>query len=603
MKLDTAKCKNNGPEPQNAGAPGYSPNLNKAYQDRILADTRQALVVTTRQLRQAEAELRRFKLARRERSLCNQIRQMLETIRQLKHELAVQSEINADLRNSEAQFRALVHSSVDHIFMLDEKGTFISSNDQVRRFGMKSGKELVGRRLQDVYAHDICKVYRERLKTVFAKGNVETFAHERETENGVEYHQDTLFPIHQDERVWAAGGICRDISDQKQIERQLFQAQKMEALGTLVAGAAHEINNPINLMLFNLPLFEKIWHDLLPLLDSLPEHYKEQKFGGLKYSFLSQNMLRLISDMRMAAHRVARIVTGLKQFARKSTPADKSNVQVNNAVENAVRLATSTLSKSTIQLKMILAPDLPLLYANLQNLEQIVLNLLINAIQSIEHSKGLVQIKTGFRTEDQAVTIEVTDNGRGINPAVGEKIFDPFVTDRQAEGGTGLGLSVTYNLVKSHNGDIFFESKAGQGTTFTVVLPTSERQKPHRIMVVDDDAAFRALIIQVLSRKMYCEVEGFSNGAEALIRLGSDPPDLLVLDMFMPEIDGLGVCRAIKNELGLELMKVIIVTGFPDHPNVFAARRLGFKQILVKPINIENFLHNIHECLNATSAG
>jgi PAS domain S-box-containing protein len=574
-----------------------------AYQDRIISKTNQALTATTRRLHHAEAQLRQFKLARRERRLLDQIQHLFNTHRRLKRELAAQSAINTDLRNKVAQFRAFVQSSVDHIFMLDPTGTFIFSNNQVRRFGLRSGKELVGRRLQDVYSHDVCTLYREHLKTVFAEGRVVTFAHERETENGVAFHQDTLFPIHQSDHIWAAGGVCRDLSDQKQIEKQLFQAQKMEALGTLVAGAAHEINNPINLILFNLPLFEKMWTDLAPLFESLADRHKEQKFGGLKYSFISQNMMRLISDMQMAANRVARIVTGLKQFARKSNPADKSNIQVNNAVENAVRLAASTLSKSTIRLKTILAPNLPLLYANLQNLEQIVLNLMINAVQSISCPNGLVRIKTAFRDPDQAITIEISDNGRGINPAVAEKIFDPFVTDRQSEGGTGLGLSVTYNLVKAHNGEIYFETKAGQGTTFTVVLPTIERQKKHRIMVVDDDASFRALIIQVLSRKTYSEVEGFANGAEALIRLGSSPPDLLILDMFMPEIDGLGVCRAIKNELGLELMKVVIVTGFPDHPNVLAAKQLGFKQILVKPINITYFLKHIHECLNGTSAG
>lgn len=549
----------------------------------------------------ANADLRRINSSI-ERTLRNRIRRLLEAARAVRHELAGQKQINSQLRYSEAQFRALVESSVDHIFMLDEQGVYLFSNDQVSSLGIHSGQELLGRRLQDIYPHDVCTYYREKLKEVFNYGRMVTFSHEKETDKGTGYFQDTLYPIHRDYRIWAVGGICRDLSEQKRIEKQLFQAQKLEALGTLVAGAAHEINNPINLMLFNLPLFEKMWRDLVPVLDGATGSLTHCKFGGLTYAFIKQNMPRLISDMQMAANRVAQIVNGLKQFSRKSNPAEKSEIQVNAAVENAARLGASTLSNSKTELQLALAPNLPLLHANLQNLEQIVLNLMINALQSIDHDKGWVRITTGWRAEDQAITIEVADNGRGVNPSVAEKIFDPFVTDRQAEGGTGIGLSVTYNLVKAHNGEITFESKPGQGTRFTIALPTADKRKPFRIMVVDDDSAFRALLIQTISRKTACVAEGFANGAEALIRLGSYPPDLLVLDMFMPEIDGLGVCRAIKNELGLELMKVIIVTGFPNHPNVIAAERLGFKQILIKPLDMELFIDTVKENLDGKSA-
>lgn len=532
------------------------------------------------------------------RAIPRRVHRLLEAIRSLRRKLALEEHANVQLRNSHAQFRALVESSVDHIFMLDERGVYLFSNDQVAAFGMRSGKQLVGRRLQDVYPHEICTVYREKLKEVISSGCTVLFSHEKESNRGTEFYQNTLCPIHREGRVWAVGGICRDLSESKRIEKQLSQAQKMEALGTLVAGVAHEINNPVNLILFNLPLFEKMWRDLMPMLDAIGDGLQHSKFGGLTYPFIKQNMPRLISDMKMAADRVAHIVNGLKQFSRKSNPAEKSDIQVNVAVENAAHLAASTLSNSRTELQLDLVPNLPLLHANLQNLEQIVLNLIINAHQSIDHNKGLIWIKTGWRSREQAIFIEVTDNGRGINPSVAEKIFDPFVTDRQAQGGTGIGLSVSYNLVKAHNGEISFESSLGKGTKFMVVLPAAKKPKPQRVMVVDDDAAFRALLIQTISRKTNLVVEGFSNGAEALIRLGSYPPDLLVLDMFMPEIDGLGVCRAIKNELGLKMMKVIIVTGFPKHPNITAAEQLGFHQILTKPLDLERFIQLVKESLD-----
>ncbi len=497
-----------------------------------------------------------------------------------------------------ARFHGLAASSADHIFMLDLEGTYLFSNDQVSQFGLVKGVNLVGRSLQNVYHRDVFSLYSRKLQEAISRDRAVSFHHQKNTAKGLEYHLDTLFPVHYNGHVHSIGGICCNISEQKNIEKQLFQSQKMEALGALVAGVAHEINNPINLLLFNLPLLEKMWEDLLPVLNDRALIAPDKKIGGLPQDFIKQNLPRLISDMEMAANRVARIVSGLKGFARKSNPAEKWDVQVNLAVKNAARLADATMRKSKTTLEVELAPDLPLLRANLQNLEQVVLNLIINALESIRHEHGKVRILTKYRRQDQSIVIEVIDNGRGINPAVADTIFDPFVTDRQASGGTGLGLSVTYNLVKAHKGDIRFKTRSGKGTTFTVVLPTDSKGQPFKVMVVDDDRDFRGMIVRALHRNTNCLIEDFNNGAEALIRMGSHPPDLLILDMFMPEMDGLGVCRAIKRELGLELMKVIIVTGFPDHPNLYEAARMGFSQILTKPLAMEEFIRVVRDNLN-----
>ncbi len=516
----------------------------------------------------------------------------------LRHQLAATEKSVSRMISDQAQFRGLVASTADHIFMLDASGKYLFSNDRVHQFGLQKGEELLGRRLQDVYPRELAGLYREKLQEVLRKDTAVSFPHQKSTPEETEYHVDTLYPIHRNGFVWAVGGICCNISEQKKIEKQLFQSQKMEAMGTLVAGVAHEINNPINLILFNLPLLEKMWQDLVPLLNEHIAKSPDKKIGGLPPAFVKQNLSRLISDMEMAANRVAQIVSGLKGFSRKSNPAEKWDIQVNNAVNNAVRLADATAKKLKIVLETDLANDLPVLRANLQNLEQVVLNLIINALESIGHDKGQVCISTRFIEKSQSIAIDVTDNGRGINPSVAEKIFDPFVTDRQAAGGTGLGLSVTYNLVKAHEGDIFFQTKLGQGTTFSVVLPTASASRPTKIMVVDDDSDFRAMIIRLLNRSTNCVIEDFANGAEALIRMGSHPPDLLILDMFMPEMDGLGVCRAIKNELGIDTLKVIIITGFPDHPNLYEAARMGFSQILTKPLVIEEFISTVKENLN-----
>ena len=174
---------------------------------------------------------------------------------------------------------------------------------------------------------------------------------------------------------------------------------------------------------------------------------------------------------------------------------------------------------------------------------------------------------------DGWVWIQIGDNGRGVSPAIAERIFLPFVSDKQAQGGTGLGLSVTYSLVKAHGGDVTFENRPGGGTVFTVRLPSRLRHHGAKILVVDDDPMVRQVLMEALALPRAYRLEEATNGIEASIRLGTYRPDLLILDVFMPEMDGLEVCRNIKIEPALSGIKVIITTGHPGHPSWTSWRR------------------------------
>ena len=381
-------------------------------------------------------------------------------------------------------------------------------------------------------------------------------------------------------------------------EQRLQQAQKMETLGTLVAGVAHEINNPINLILYNLPLLQKIWTDLLPALISLAESAPERKFGGFTADFLKDNLAQLVADMEMAANRVTKIVADLKNFSRQSNIAEKHLLNINTAVTNALRLAQTTLRKVAIGVRTELAPDLPEVEGNLQSIEQVVLNIVINAAQAIDHSHGEILIQTGFSLKDGRVYLRVTDNGRGVSPAMAERVFLPFVTDKQAQGGTGLGLSVTYSIVQAHGGEIFFENReGGAGTAFTVQLPTPLKRRAAKILLVDDDPMVRQILMEALAIPRCYLLEEATNGIEASIRLGTYRPELLVLDVFMPEMDGVEVCRSIKTEPALAGMKVIITTGFPGHPKLDELAALGFTTVLTKPFNIPGLLQAVEKLL------
>ena len=389
----------------------------------------------------------------------------------------------------------------------------------------------------------------------------------------------------------------QDITDRSQLLNQLYQAQKMEALGALIAGVAHEINNPINLIMYNIPLLEKIWQDVLPVLNDQAVLDPRKKYGGLRHDFINTHLLQLISDMDMAAKRVATIVTGLKSFTRFSAQSEKMPLQINIAVENAIRLSQSTLRKLNVEIDLDLENDLPVLQGNLQNIEQVILNLIINAAQSIDHDCGKIRISTRLQPQDGDIRISVADNGKGVNPAIAGKLFDPFITDKQEKGGTGLGLSVSYNLIKSHGGSITFESSPGKGTVFHVLLPSVIKRKPSRILVVDDDATIREMLREVLVQRRSYVVEEASNGIEACIRLGSHRPDLLVMDLFMPEMNGVEVCRVIKNDPVLSDMKIMMITGHEGHPLLGDITGFGFIDILYKPFKLEDFVIRVDNIL------
>jgi signal transduction histidine kinase len=380
-------------------------------------------------------------------------------------------------------------------------------------------------------------------------------------------------------------------------ERHLQQAQKMEALGTLVAGVAHEINNPLNLILYNLPLLQKTWTDLLPVLTAHRDTDPDKKFGGFTYDFLQENLPQLIADTEMAAQRMAKIVSDLKNFSRQSNISDQGPLNINAAVRNALRLSQSTLRKAGVNVHVELAEGLPEIKGNLHNLEQVVLNLVINAVQAVDRAGGEISIRTGVAFNDGRVWIQVSDNGRGVSPAIADRIFLPFVSDKQARGGTGLGLSVTYSLVKAHGGDVSFENRPGGGTIFTVRLPSRLERQAAKILVVDDDPMVRQILMEALALPRTYLLEEASNGIEASIRLGTYRPDLLILDVFMPEMDGLEVCRNIRIEPALSGIKVIITTGHPGHPKLDELAALGFAHVLAKPFDIPLLLQTVQTLL------
>ncbi|MCD4755403.1 MAG: PAS domain S-box protein [Deltaproteobacteria bacterium] len=385
------------------------------------------------------------------------------------------------LRESEQFSSSLMTNSPHPVIVINPDSSLRYMNPAFEKLTGFSSAELVGRNAPyPWWTEETLNKTKKDFKKALDKG-AQRLEQLFQKKNGERFRVEiTSAPIRSNgkQKYYLANWV--DITERKRAEeallksrQQLFQAQKMKALGTLVAGVAHEINNPINLIMFNVPLLKKIWRDFQPLLKEHADKEPHTKYGGLAYDFLEGHLNQLLSDMEMAANRVAKIVTDLKGFARESSVTDKIPMEINTAVENTVRLARTTLRTSGVKVRLDLADNLPLIQGNSQSIEQILLNLVINAVQSIDHDQGELKIVTGLQNKDRTVFARVSDNGCGVDPSISDTLFDPFVTHKQDQGGTGLGLSITYNLVKAHDGEITFQSRKGNGTTFTVSLPTT----------------------------------------------------------------------------------------------------------------------------------
>ena len=253
-------------------------------------------------------------------------------------------------------------------------------------------------------------------------------------------------------------------------ELQLIQANKMTALGTLVAGVAHEINNPNNLTMMNARAVAEAWGDAQPILEDYHQENGEFLIGGLPYAEMRGTVPDLIRDMHAGAQRIERIVNNLKDFARPRQQAVRATLQVDDAVQRAVNLLRHRIGRA-IDFKVDLAGGIPPLQGDMQQIEQVVVNLVTNALEALPEEGGQVIVSTRYNQDERLVEIEVQDTGVGIPEENVERLCDPFFTTRQEQGGTGLGLAITYTLVRDHGGSLAFESAPALGTRARVTLP------------------------------------------------------------------------------------------------------------------------------------
>ncbi len=278
-------------------------------------------------------------------------------------------------------------------------------------------------------------------------------------------------------------------------QKQLFQASKMVSLGTLVSGVAHEINNPITSVMLNAPTLKAAWTAVLPILDGHRDEKGDFPVGGMPYSLLRDRLPMILDTIADDARRVRDIVTDLKDFARETPSEHTDDVDLNRVVEKAAGLVGNLIRKSTNHFSIEATTPLPRFRGNAQRVEQVVINLLVNACQALPDNTRPIHVKTNTAPSPPPppigwVTLTVQDAGCGMPEEVLRQIKDPFFTTRRDAGGTGLGLAISERIMRDHGGTLEFHSEPGRGTTVIARFPIVKKQDiaptPHINPITDE---------------------------------------------------------------------------------------------------------------------
>jgi PAS domain S-box-containing protein len=293
---------------------------------------------------------------------------------------------------------------------------------------------------------------------------------------GDEYYLLQAYPIFDEQgEVEGVLEFSRLITKQKNMEMQLMQTDKLASLGQLVSGIAHEINNPNTFIRGNVSIIQEAMKDILPILDEHARNEKNLQIARLNYDVFRSNILILLEDMAQGANRIKTIVEGLRKFAKRDDGVLNDEVDLNEIIQSCLRLVANQIGRKA-KVSLELDDALPRVNGNFQRLEQVVVNILINASQAIEKKMGAITVRTAYMAKENEDLLQISDDGKGIDEKTMKQIFDPFFTTKRNQGGTGLGLSIAYGIIKEHKGRIEVESKVGAGTTFKVFIPVSLKE-------------------------------------------------------------------------------------------------------------------------------
>jgi PAS domain S-box-containing protein len=482
------------------------------------------------------------------------------------------------LRRSEARFRYVVEAAPDGVVILVH-GRIVFINPRAAALLANSEPlQILGMSIAEFLPAADAAATADRIRTMF-----ETGQEMPPNDYGVRVDPDRIVEIKSILCEWegkpAVLAFARDVTVRRTLAKKLVETDRLTALGTLAAGVAHEINNPLTYAQLSLQRVERT----------------------LAAAGLSEELRRTVQAQLADAHhgigRVATITSSLRMFAR-ADEAPPGPIDVRAVVLRAIEMVDNDLRHRARFERRI--AEVPHAIANASRLEQVIVNLLLNALQALPIDAADPRIELAIGSTDELVSIRVTDNGHGISEAVRARVFDPFFTTKPVGEGLGLGLSVCKSIVDSFGGTIGIESTPGAGTTVTVELrahaaaatsdapPAVTPVTRRRILVVDDDLLVRKVLGRLVEE--HHDVVLAENGNAALTAVGEQAFDAILCDVMMPGIDGREVHRRIAaTQPGLE-RRIVFITGGTFGPELDQFLATVGNRCLTKPFQIDDVL-------------
>jgi PAS domain S-box-containing protein len=472
---------------------------------------------------------------------------------------------------AERHLRLVMEAVPDAVVVLDREGHILESNGPARI--LLGVTDAAGRHVFDLFDADIAGVVRDKMEEAF-RGDVQRFETRFRRPDGTRGLAAMLYaPVREGSAIPRILALARDVTDQKRTEAQLQQAEKLTAIAHLVSGVAHEINNPAAIILgFAQTL----------LLDELkPEH---------------REMLEMVGE---EAGRIGRITSNLLAFARAGGK-QRTLVDLNDIVRRTFALRSYHLSTLNIAVTLELDAAEPKCWADPSELQQMLLNLLINAEQALVSVESRRAITVRTRSSEHEVVLELADSGPGIAPEVRGKVFDPFFTTKPEGVGTGLGLSICYGIAQDHGGHIAVESEPGHGARFWVTLPRDPRHEARTapiavppvapltgvltVLVVDDETALRNALLRFLDRRGI-RGRGVADGVAALELLRQAEFDVIISDVRMPGMSGREFLEGLRRDRPDLVARLVFATGDTFAPETAALIRDAGVPTVTKPFD------------------
>lgn len=395
------------------------------------------------------------------------------------------------LKDSSFLLRNLMENIPDNLYVKDSDSRFIIVNKAFCDWTGLDPDHVIGKTDFDLFAHEHAQEAFDSEKHIIKTGEPVIGIEEMETwpDGHVTWVSTTKMPLTNDsDEIIGTFGISRNITEKKELQGQLVQAQKLESVGQLAAGIAHEINTPIQFVGDNLHFLQDSVSDLLTLSDRYAELIELARKSGIDETLLQQHetaieeadteylkdeLPKAIEQSLEGTDRVSKIVRAMKEFSHPGS-TEMSSANLNEAIETTIIVANNEWKYAAV-IERDFAEDLPIVPCLVSEFNQVVLNMIVNARDAIEETGKMGTITFATSYDEQCVTIRITDSGAGMPKAVQDRIFDPFYTTKEVGKGSGQGLAIAHNvIVNKHGGELHVESTPGEGTTFEIKLPLKQ---------------------------------------------------------------------------------------------------------------------------------